>query len=98
VARQHAEGRLQPTLYSDFRTVLNNARIETFFPAFRITYITKTHKAMYYTRIDYLRKSVQELLNYGYSDAYIEAVLYTGAYSITEIQQAIIDVKSMQEV
>lgn len=98
MAHQHAEGRLQPTLYSEFRISLNNAGTETFSIIFRITIITKTHKVMYYNRIDYLRKNVQELLNYGYSDAYIEAVLYTGAYSITEIQQAIIDIKSLQEL
>lgn len=50
---------------------------------------------MYYRRLEYLRKSVKELLQYNYSDAYIEAVLYTGAFSMQEINQAITDVKSI---
>ena len=50
---------------------------------------------MYHTRLDYLRQSVKELLEYGYSDAYIEAVLYTGAFSMQEINTAIDDIKSI---
>lgn len=53
---------------------------------------------MYYRRIDYLRQSIKELLNYGLSEAYIEAKLYNGQYSVAEIQQAIKDVKEMQEI
>jgi hypothetical protein len=50
---------------------------------------------MYYTRLNYLRQSVKELLEYGYSDAYIEAVLYSGDYSMQEINTAIADMKSI---
>jgi len=48
-----------------------------------------------YNRINYLRQSVKELLQKGLSDAYIEATLYTGAFSMDEINQAIIDVKAV---
>ncbi len=52
---------------------------------------------MYYNRLEYLRKSVSELLEYGLSEAYIEAKLYTGEYSMTEIKQAIKDIKAILE-
>jgi hypothetical protein len=50
---------------------------------------------MYHNRLNYLRQSVKELLEYGYSDAYIEAVLYTGEFSMQEINTAIADMKSI---
>lgn len=50
---------------------------------------------MPYDRLDYLRQQAKELLQKGFSEAYIEAVLYTGAYSMTEINQAIKNVKEM---
>jgi hypothetical protein len=49
-------------------------------------------------RIDYLRAEVKRLLENNCSDAYIEATLYTGAYSMTEITTAIIDVKQMYDL
>jgi hypothetical protein len=37
VSHQHAEGRLQPTLYPEFRISLNNSSTETFLIKNRIT-------------------------------------------------------------
>lgn len=52
----------------------------------------------YYNRIEYLRAKVKELLKYGLSEAYIEAKCFTGEYSMTEIKQAIEDVKAVYEL
>mgnify|MGYP006992519201 CR=1 FL=1 len=48
-----------------------------------------------YDRLNYLRTKVKELLQHGLSDAYIEATLYTGAFSMQEINTAIDDIKSI---
>jgi len=50
---------------------------------------------MYYNRMNYLRESVKELLQKGLSDAYIEAKLYTGEFSMDEINTAIADMKAV---
>lgn len=53
---------------------------------------------IYYNRIEYLRANVKSLLEAGLSIAYIEAKLYTGEYSMTEINKAIQDVKLMYDL
>jgi hypothetical protein len=52
-----------------------------------------------YNRIEYLRKDVQKLLDYGYNDDYIRTAILEGQfltpYTIEEINTAIDDIKSI---